>query len=159
MDRVPVVRTAADPHRFSDESKRYEYNSVMTKIGRDAGQGLLMELSHCEIVDAATLRSLSNSAEKSSGVVVGRPCAEHPQPAADHLRDSCCVGQTTGFSRAASFPLQFARWRHYSHRQKNRCATNSLIAECPRAGEAFLPLPDPNADRPQQRKSSHRRCP
>lgn len=52
---VLVVKPTADPRSISDGSKQQAYNSVMRKIGRNEGQGLLIDLSHCEMLDSLTV--------------------------------------------------------------------------------------------------------
>ena len=52
---VLVVKPASDPRSFSDGSKQHAYNSVMRKIGRNVGQGLLIDLPKCEMLDSVTI--------------------------------------------------------------------------------------------------------
>ena len=55
VGHVLVVKPAADPRSFGEESKQHEYNSVMRKIGTSDGCGLLIDLSDCEMLDSVTV--------------------------------------------------------------------------------------------------------
>ena len=55
VGQVLVVKPAAEPRSFSDESKQHEYNFVMRMIGLNGGWGLLIDLSDCEMLDSVTV--------------------------------------------------------------------------------------------------------
>lgn len=67
---ILIVRPAADPRNFRDDTRQHAYNSVMKKIGLTDNPGLLVDLSRCEMLDSATvgiLIQLSKEVRRNGG--------------------------------------------------------------------------------------------